>query len=78
MKKFDKQQFAKQAMESKNTPLDHWSTDIDPAIMSGDEWVDNNEDIGHTSTENQEMEEGILPQGGVFMHPVHDVSYGKD
>lgn len=77
-KEFNKKEFARKAMEAKDTPLDHWSKDTDPAIMAGDEWVDPKEDFGHVSTENKEFEKGVLTQSGIFMHPVHDVSYGKD
>ena len=76
--KINKKQFAKKAMEAKKTPLDYWSKDIDPAIMSGDEWVDIDDDYGNTREENEELKEGILTQSSIFMHPTHDVSYKKD
>ncbi|TCS83694.1 DUF3905 domain-containing protein [Tepidibacillus fermentans] len=78
MNKKEKKEFAKKAMEAKDTPLDHWSKDVDPAIMAGDEWVDKKNDFGHATTENKELHKGINAQSGTFMHPVHDVSYGKD
>src|SRR5690606_30326247 len=37
-------------------PLRHWSVDVDPAVMSGDQWVDEDHDFGHTAIENKEME----------------------
>lgn len=74
----DKAEFAEEAMENKETPLDHWSKEIDPAVMSGDEWVDIDDDFGNKSEENEELKEGILTQSSIFMHPVHDVSYKKD
>lgn len=65
--------------DSAHSPLNNWSTDVDPAIMAGDQWVHPTNDIGCNSTENQELlEEGIPPQGVPFMHPSKDVSYGRD
>ncbi len=58
-------------------PLKNWTVETDPAVMSDDRWVDDHNDLGHTSVENKEMEEGILP-GTRFMHPTHDVSYRRD
>ncbi|WP_416825549.1 DUF3905 domain-containing protein [Ectobacillus polymachus] len=40
---------------SENSPLQNWSTDVDPAIMAGDQWVHPTNDIGWTSRENQEI-----------------------
>jgi hypothetical protein len=62
------------------TPLDYWSVDIDPAIMSGQHWEreENSpleKDIGWEHVENQELLRGIPPAGAMFMHPTHDVSY---
>jgi Protein of unknown function (DUF3905) len=61
----------------RNTPLDRWSTEIDPSIMSGDRWVDNENDPGSERRENQAIARGdtsmlLAP----FMHPTHDVTYG--
>lgn len=78
MDDFDKAEFAKKAMESKLTPLDYWSKEVDPAIMAGDEWVDEDADFGNVSEENEEMKRGIMTQSSIFMHPVHDVSFKKD
>jgi hypothetical protein len=65
--------------DSANSPLNNWSTDVDPAIMAGDEWVHPTNDIGWNTAENQEiLEKGIAPQGVRFMHPTKDVSYGRD
>ncbi|RXT13549.1 DUF3905 domain-containing protein [Ammoniphilus sp. CFH 90114] len=65
--------------DSPNSPLNNWSTDVDPAIMAGDQWVHPTNDIGCNSSENAEMiEEGINPLGVPFMHPDKDVSYGRD
>lgn len=64
---------------SQNSPLENWSEDTDPAIMSGDEWVHPTNDIGWNTTENQEiLEEKRAPQAYPFMHPTIDVSKGKD
>nr|WP_205672079.1 DUF3905 domain-containing protein [Ammoniphilus sp. YIM 78166] len=65
--------------DSPHSPLNNWSTDVDPAIMAGDQWVHPTNDIGNNSAENAEMiEEGINPRGVPFMHPTKDVSYGRD
>lgn len=65
------------------TPLDHWSIDVDPAIMSGQYWEreENSpleKDIGWEREENQELLKGIPPAGAMFMHPTHDVGYEHD
>jgi len=78
VKIYNKAEYAKRAMEIKKTPLDNWSKNIDPAIMAGDEWVDEEDDYGNKSIENKELNEGIFTQSGIFMHPTHDVSYKKD
>lgn len=62
--------------ESPNSPLQQWSAETDPAIMSGDEWVHPFKDIGFQTEENREyFEKGIPPQGARFMHPTLDVAY---
>jgi len=59
----------------RNTPLDNWSKDIDPSIMSGGEWVDNEHDFGTTRRENVDLLTGRRnPVMAPFMHPTHDVS----
>ncbi|MGC4378577.1 DUF3905 domain-containing protein [Fictibacillus sp. Mic-4] len=64
---------------SENSPLNNWSTETDPEIMSGDEWVHPTNDIGWNTAENKELlEEKVKPQGVPFMHPAKDVSYRKD
>lgn len=64
---------------SDNSPLENWSTDTDPSIMSGDEWVHPTNDIGWNTTENRELlESKKKPQGVPFMHPTIDVSKGSD
>lgn len=63
----------------RNTPLDHWSTEIDPFIMSGDQWVDNDHDPGMERYESQKILNGeVSPIMAPFMHPTHDVSMGNN
>ncbi|WP_025027673.1 DUF3905 domain-containing protein [Caldalkalibacillus mannanilyticus] len=66
-----------------STPLDHWSVDVDPAMMSGQYWEreENSpleKDIGWATEENKDLQKNIPPAGAMFMHPTHDVSYEKD
>ncbi len=64
---------------SKNSPLENWSKETDPAIMSGDDWVHPTNDIGWNTSENRELlERNRTPQGSPFMHPTKDVSKGSD
>ncbi|MFD2169438.1 DUF3905 domain-containing protein [Tumebacillus lipolyticus] len=59
----------------RNTPLDNWSRDVDPFIMAGDQYVDNDHDLGTTRRENVEIMNGeINPVMAPFMHPTHDAS----
>lgn len=65
--------------DSPQSPLNNWSTDVDPSVMAGDEWVHPTNDIGFNTTENRELlEDNEPPQGAPFMHPTIDVSHGKD
>lgn len=64
--------------DSPNSPLNNWSTDVDPAVMAGEQWVHPTNDIGCNSAENEDILEGINPTGVPFMHPTKDVSYGRD
>jgi hypothetical protein len=66
--------------ESENSPLNNWSEETDPSIMSGDEWVHPTNDIGWNTSENRELaEDNANPNTDVpFMHPTRDVSYLKD
>lgn len=65
--------------ESDNSPLQNWSDDVDPAIMSGDQWVHPYNDIGWNSSENRELaEKNHVPKGSPFMHATKDVSYARD
>ncbi|QKS47502.1 DUF3905 domain-containing protein (plasmid) [Paenibacillus cellulosilyticus] len=66
---------------STQSPLEQWSTETDPAIMSGDEWVHPYKDIGFLTSDNRAIfEEGREPQtgGGMFQHPDKDVGYAVD
>ena len=64
---------------SPNSPLENWSDCIDPAIMSGDEWVHPTNDIGWNTLENRELiESKRKPQANPFMHPSQDVSFQSD
>jgi hypothetical protein len=63
------------------SPLEQWSTETDPAIMSGDEWVHPYKDIGFLTSDNRAIfEEGHGSQAGVgmFQHPDKDVGYAAD
>ncbi|TCP53721.1 uncharacterized protein DUF3905 [Tumebacillus sp. BK434] len=63
----------------RNTPLDNWSRDVDPAVMSGDKYVDNDHDLGSTRRENLELKNGTAsPVMAPFMHPTHDASMRND
>lgn len=57
------------------TPLDHWSKDIDPVLMAGDEWVADTRDPG---AERIAEQQGGTRVGAPFMHPTHDTNYGLD
>ncbi|MCS7459023.1 DUF3905 domain-containing protein [Paenibacillus doosanensis] len=62
--------------ESEQSPLENWSEDVDPAVMSGDEWVHPFKDVGFHSPENKDyFEKGIVPQTGGFMHADKNVAY---
>lgn len=62
--------------ESDNSPLNRWSKDTDPSVMSGDEWVHPYKDVGFQTSENRDLfEQAIPPQGHPFQHPDKDVAY---
>lgn len=62
--------------ESANSPLEQWSKDTDPSIMSGDDWVHPFKDVGFQTAENRELfEQNIPPKAHPFMHPDKDVAY---
>lgn len=65
------------------TPLDDWDKTIDPAIMAGQHWVEEEnaplEALGMVESEDCEVaEEKMNPPGSIFMHPNINVSYGND
>lgn len=65
--------------DSKESPLNQWSDEIDPSIMSGDQWVHPTNDIGWNTPENRELIEAKRkPQGVPFTHSDKDVSYNSD
>jgi len=65
--------------ESPDSPLSQWSEDTDPAVMAGDEWVHPFKDVGFLTAENRDIfEEGLPPQGGIFIHPDKNAAYGLD
>ncbi|GAA4866591.1 hypothetical protein GCM10023310_52820 [Paenibacillus vulneris] len=62
--------------ESDESPLENWSKETDPSVMSGDEWVHPFKDIGFQSAENRDyFEKGIIPETGRFSHPDKNVAY---
>ncbi len=62
--------------ESPHSPHNQWTKDTDPSVMSGDQWVHPFKDIGFHTEENRDyFENGIVPQGRMFMHPDKDVAY---
>jgi len=61
----------------RDTPLDHWSAEIDPAIMSGDEWVTDSAS-GDPGAERIEEGQGGTVMSAPFMHPTHDTNYGLE
>ncbi|WP_421617024.1 DUF3905 domain-containing protein [Brevibacillus sp. TJ4] len=60
--------------DSPDSPLNQWSTDTDPSIMAGDQWVHPTNDIGWNTEENRELLEGEEFGHARFMHPTIDVS----
>ncbi|MCL6632653.1 MAG: DUF3905 domain-containing protein [Alicyclobacillus herbarius] len=54
----------------RETPLDHWSTDIDPVLMAGDEWVEDMEDPGTARAQSADGDPAAQ-----FMHPTQDTNY---
>lgn len=60
---------------SRQSPLEQWSRDTDPSVMAGEQWVHPYKDIGFRTRENRDLfERGIVPNAGLFTHPVHSVS----
>ncbi|UCZ55332.1 DUF3905 domain-containing protein [Bacillus shivajii] len=54
------------------TPLDHWDDTIDPAIMSGDHWVEEEEAplIEDEQASRKKIEKETMIKD-MFTHPVH-------
>jgi hypothetical protein len=64
---------------SENSPLEQWTDETDPAVMSGEQWIHPTNDIGWNTDENRELlEKKQKPQSSPFMHPEKDVSRGRD
>ncbi|MDQ0189233.1 DUF3905 domain-containing protein [Alicyclobacillus cycloheptanicus] len=61
----------------RETPLDHWSKEIDPVIMAGDEWASQDPGVDPGAKRIQEGLGGTRP-GEMFMHPQHDTTYGLE
>ncbi|WP_231620809.1 DUF3905 domain-containing protein [Fictibacillus sp. 7GRE50] len=65
--------------DSSNSPLNNWSTDTDPEVMAGDEWVHPTNDIGWNTNMNRDLiEKKAPPKEGMLRHPTKDSGYGKD
>ncbi|MFD0589863.1 DUF3905 domain-containing protein [Paenibacillus sp. GCM10027627] len=65
--------------ESANSPLEQWSTETDPAVMAGEQWVHPFKDIGFHTAENRDwFEKGIAPEAGTFSHPEKNASSGME
>ncbi len=61
--------------ETEDSPLEQWSTETEPSIMAGDQWVHPYKDIGFRTPENRDLfEKGIAPSSERFMHPTHSTS----
>ncbi|CAH0118146.1 DUF3905 domain-containing protein [Paenibacillus sp. CECT 9249] len=56
--------------ESPQSPLQQWSEETEPEVMSGDQWVHPFKDIGFRTSANRAIfEKGEDPRQGSFMHP---------
>ncbi len=65
--------------ESPQSPLEQWSSETDPSIMAGEQWVHPYKDIGFRTSENRALfEKGIAPASALFMHPPHTTSPRED
>ncbi|MCD8510819.1 MAG: DUF3905 domain-containing protein [Bacillus sp. (in: Bacteria)] len=59
------------------TPLDHWDDTIDPAIMSGDHWVEEEEaplaeeELSKIVLQTRTKNRNVYDER--FMHPTHNV-----
>nr|WP_281273406.1 DUF3905 domain-containing protein [Cohnella lupini] len=60
---------------SENSPLEQWSEETEPSLMSGEQWVHPYKDIGFRTEENRDIfERGIVPSSAPFMHPTHQTA----
>ncbi|MEQ6388312.1 DUF3905 domain-containing protein [Bacillaceae bacterium S4-13-58] len=64
--------------DSPNSPLNHWSLETEPSVMSGPEWVHPTNDIGWNTRENRHYIEAEHFRKGWFSHPYLDTSYEED
>jgi hypothetical protein len=62
----------------RETPLDHWSTDVDPVLMAGDEWAMDDPEADPGARRLDEGRAGTLTGGARFMHPTHDTNWGLE
>lgn len=63
----------------RKTPLDNWSTAIDPSVMVGDKWVEKGDPgVGEAVTNQDETAIAQQAMLGRFMHPEHDTSMDRD
>ena len=65
---------------SPESPLENWSTDVDPAVMAGKQWVHPTNDIGWNTPENRALIEKNkeIADSSSFQHPDKDVGYKTD
>ncbi|MCY0875929.1 MAG: DUF3905 domain-containing protein [Firmicutes bacterium] len=62
----------------RDTILEHWSTDVDPSVLSGDQYTEAG-DPGEKRAE-QEMDADSFTEmamQGRFQHPQHDTSMDR-
>lgn len=64
--------------DSPDSPLHQWTTETDPSVMAGDQWVHPTNDIGWNTRENRELLEDKKIGRPRFMHPTFDVGKNKD
>jgi len=62
----------------RDTPLDHWSTAIDPSVMAGDQWVEPGDPGEQIARDLAQKNSGPQAQLGRFQHPQHDTSVDRD
>lgn len=57
--------------ESEKSPLQRWSTETDPSVMAGEQWVHPYKDIGFLTSENRALFERGVSSSRPFAHPTH-------